>query len=608
MKHMTIYMAAALIVILIGVIRAIGKRNDFQAMTLTLTGAISLAIGILTFPYNLQYSDLPIAIIESIRSGLSGVAMGVNGDIPYDMELDRLSFRVFRFFLYALYIFGPIAGSMFLVSFFAKFRNALSLLTGKHFYVFSGLNEKSLLIAESVMEKDKDATVVFCSSKGCDPTLASSARSLRALLLDGEDYRIKLFRNRKYEFFEIDGEETDRIKAAAKLCEELLKQDAYEAGNVIVRIFASQNQRELILNLDRQYSNRIYLRHVDENAAMAIDALSFCSDILAVKQECNVALIADNEAAKPFLTDLIWLLIKPEGSYSISLIGPKSDRLYESLKEENPEIVPYPVKVFTCNYGKEAELLEDPDLVFVLYEDDKQSYDTAMKVRRTLSGRNEDLSCPRIMCRINDPDFHKMIRENDIILFGDPKKTIRYDKLVNPKLEEAAERVHLSYMLSTEVDPKEKEKILKDSGFYQYQNQESSFAQALAMTYKQKYILQFKKDDTRSEKEFIDEWLSKEENMKRMADAEHERWNAYERTHGWRKADEKQTAGIIRKYEGRRANDPELKLHPALVENEELPAVEEMVNRLLEEYGTDYRIHYLAADRDIIRKLTYILK
>ena len=92
-----------------------------------------------------------------------------------------------------------------------------------------------------------------------------------------------------------------------------------------------------------------------------------------------------------------------------------------------------------------------------------------------------------------------------------------------------------------------------------------------------------------------------------MADAEHDRWNAYERTHGWRRADEKLTAGIIRKYEGRKANDPELKLHPAIVDNKDLAAAEKMVNSLLEEYGTDYRVHYLDADKDIIKKITYIL-
>ena len=39
----------------------------------------------------------------------------------------------------------------------------------------------------------------------------------------------------------------------------------------------------------------------------------------------------------------------------------------------------------------------------------------------------------------------------------------------------------------------------------------------------------------------------------------------------------------------------------------ELAAAEAMVNRLLEKYGTDYRVHYLDADRDIIKKITYIL-
>ena len=611
----TTYMMAALLAILWGIYRAFRTENDLQAMTLALTGSMSLAIGILAFPYHLLDSDLPIAIIQSIRSGISGIMMGTNGDIPYELDLDDTSFRLYRFFLYSLYVLGPIAGSMFLFSFSAKIRTVLALLFRKRFCVFSDLNAKSYLIAESIAETDRNRTILFCRSKNVDPVLLNKARSIRALTLEQADDRIRLHGNKKYEFFEMNQDAGLRVKDCARLCDSLLKQNGFRTENVIVRILTDEKQRELILNLDKQYGDQLYLRQIDEDNALAIEALSLCSDTLAVKKDCRVAVVADSDLAKPFLVHLLCLLIKPDGTGSIHLLGPKAGNIYASLRKNNPELGVYPVQVSDCSYDEEDEILMGdvrPDVVFVLYQDDERAYETAVQIRRALCCHDEALSCPQILCHIADGDLYRTIKEKDIRFFGNAERILCYDKLIHPDLEKAAERVHLSYLSSLNQtsleDEARKEGVLKETGFYRFQNQESSFMEALALTYKQKYILSFKGDSALSDQEFIEEWLSDENNLQKMADAEHERWNAYERTHGWQRADEKQTAAIIRKYKGKRANDPDLKLHPALVSNEELAETEAMVNGLLKEYGTDYRIAYLDADRDIVKKITYILK
>ena len=248
-------------------------------------------------------------------------------------------------------------------------------------------------------------------------------------------------------------------------------------------------------------------------------------------------------------------------------------------------------------------------MIFVLYKDGEKAYETTMRMRRFLSSRSPDLSCPKIYCYIRDRNLHEIIREKDVVLFGNIESSRSYDGLINPDIERAAKRVHLSYLGADieKLDSEKEAQLMQESDFYQYQNQESSFAEALALKYKEKYILSFKDDDTISDREFIERWLDDEENLRKMGDAEHERWNAYQRVHGWQRADRKQTEAIIRKYEGKKANDPELRLHPAIVSNEELPEAEAMVNELLEAYGSNRRVNYLESDRDIVRKLTYIL-
>ena len=607
------YIIIALLIVAIGTGIAVSRKNNIRRMSLTFTTALSLAISVLVFPYYRAASDLPIAVISSIRAGLSGISMGGDGDIPYDLELTDSEFRIYRFLLYALYVIGPIAGSLFLFSFSSKIRNALSLLGHKRFHVFSDLNDRSLRIAESIASQKTEGRIVFCNAKDADPSLDTGARAIGALLLEESDSNLHLLKDRKYEFYEIKEDGRENILSVSRLCKKLPKKKNFEAENVIVRVFADDSQRELILNLDRQYAGKIYLRHINENSSLTIEALTLSADLLAVKQDCRVAVVSDQNASVDLLKGLICQLIKPEGKYRIALIGPRSEELYRNFLKDAPEGDLYPIDVTNCPAGKEAEAFREgklPDAVFVLCGEDEYAFDTAIRIKQILSSRSEGLSCPKIFCRIKGSDLHSILLEEDIVLFGNSEKADSYDHLIHPDLEEAAKRVHLSYLASGEqkqIDLSQAETKLKESGFYQYQNQEASFGMALALRYKERYILSFKEDETISDRQFVEEWLAEEENMKKMADAEHDRWCAYQRTHGWRKADRKQTEAIIAKYNGKRANDPQLRLHPALVSNARLPQTERMVNRLLEKYGSDYRVYYLDADKDIIARMTFIL-
>lgn len=610
-RNMWVYIIIASLIVLGGAVIAYQRRNNIRSMSLAFSTALSFAIMVLVFPYYRALSDLPIAVIESIRSGLSGIAMGGDGDIPYALELERNEFLVYRFFLYSLYVIGPICGSLFLFSFSSKVRNLFSFLRQKRFHVFSDLNERSIRIAESIVDL-KEGKPVFCNATDADADLTDRARAIDALLMDGSQDGLILMKNKKYEYYEIDEDDRTNVRNTADLCQKLKKKKNFDPESTVIRVFAGDSQRELILNLDRQYAGGFYLRHIDTDSTLAIEALDLARDLLATKKDCNVALVSDSMSSIELLKGLVCLLIKPEGKNRITVIGSKADRLYEQYRSETYDADKDPIEVLQCDAGKEAGSLERiPDAVFILCEQDEYAYETAVQIKRTLGSKNRDLCSPKIFCRIKDSNLHSILKEEDIVLFGNTEKADSYERLINPELEKAAKRVHLSYLASgtkEDIDPKGQERRLRETGFYQYQNQESSFAMALALRYKERYILSYRDDETVGEKTFIENWLSEEENMKKMADAEHDRWCAYQRTHGWKTADAKQTAAIIDKYKGNRANDPELRLHPAIVSNAKLETVEKRVNRLLKEYGSDYRVFYLDADRDIIRRMTYILE
>jgi len=609
------YIIIAGIVILIGSCLSLIKRNDIRSMSLTLTGTLSFAAMILVFPYFYLSEDLPIAVIQSIRFGFSAVAMGVDGSIPYELELQGMQFQIYRFFLYALYILGPLSGSLFLITFSSRIRTLLSFIGKKHFHVFSQINEISLKIASSIHESRENEMLVFCNCENLDQDLLKQAREINALVLKEKEYRLILLKNRFYEFYEIEEDGRDRFQSAASLCENLTKQDKVQSENLMVRILLKDLNRELILNLERQYADQIPLRPIDEDQALTIEALSQCMDLLSTKKDLKAVVIGEDELSLSFIRNLLCLMIKPESGQEITLLGPSSSRLLEQLYNDNPELTCYDIKSLDCSCGKETTLLKtikQPDIIFVLYKDSNLSYRCSDQIKCYYSSINTDLHCPEILCFVSDGILQKTIRDAQIHFFGNYEELYSYDRIVNPSLEEAASRVHLSYLRSDypdilESDSQLQKKILKESGFYRYQNQESSFGMALALKYKKSYILSFRKDDSIPEEEFIFQWLKDEKNMQAMADAEHNRWMAFERSHGWRLADKQQTKAIIHKYEGSRANDPELRLHPALVENKDLSNVEEMVNELLKDYGSSYRVHYLNADRQIIEDMIYIL-
>ncbi len=230
------YIEAALLVMALGLWYSFAKRGDLRSKTLALSAVMSFAISILVFPYYDKGSDLPIAIIQAFRAGLSGVSMGVNGDIPYSLEMSRNEFLVYRFFLYLLYIFGPMVTSLFLFSFSSTARTLLSFFGKKTFHVFSALNEKTLKIAESILDEKKGNVVIFCSCKDASDSLVNQAKAMNALTANFPIERIHLYRNKEYEFYLLEKDDHETIVRSAAFCEALTKNKKYQSENAIVRV------------------------------------------------------------------------------------------------------------------------------------------------------------------------------------------------------------------------------------------------------------------------------------------------------------------------------------------------------------------------------------
>ena len=627
------YFVLSILIIIIGVSYALKLKNDLKSFSAALTLTVSFAISALVFPcYLLDGTDLLISTLGALRYGIIAVGMNVSTAIMEYLPEEEPLATMYKCLLYALYIAGPVCASMFIISFSRSVLDSLRMFGHKNVHVFSQINDRSLAIAESIYENDRKQTLIFCNSEDAEEQLKTKAYSLHALVLEGNEH-LHISSRRNYEFYEIDDDHQDCLIAVTSLCDYLLKQKHYSRERVVVRYFVSRDSLELIRNLDAHYGKDVYLRYIDEDNMSAISLLRECKDILAPALHNEIHIYGSNDLALSILRNLLCLLVQPGTGYAIHVFAADVKKLAKKLKNESPEILNCDfdryfarerIQGSNCNvrfhefdnyapeFETEIKQLRLPDVVFVCKDDDEDSYRTSMQLKRLFSSFSPDLTSPLIYCSLKDSDLNKIIDEdNSIRYFGNYAKRYDYQSFIMPELEKAAKRTHLAYLSDKDHDvfqlsDEEKEQLLEDTGYYSYVNQNSSYCAALAMEYRLAYILS-KKDRNIADEDFVREWILDDVNMMRLAEAEHERWNTYQRLQGWRCADTEQMNKIALKSQGKNVKDNDLLLHPAIVPYDILDEVEHKADDIYSRLGSDRKSDYIEADKKLLRQILKIL-
>ena len=635
---MVIYIALALVIIVAALIYARSHRNDIKAMSIGLTAGVSLAVSALTVPYYaLSYTDPFMIGIKCFRYGASAVSLNVDPAIVGALELQEPTQTIYKALLYTLYFAGPICASMFVVSFSRTVTEWFHFLGNRKVHVFSELNSRTAAIAESLAETHPREMLLFCNSEeAASDDLSMRARAAHAIFTGKNEAEIPVRRRKEYEFYEIGSDVRKVLADTTNLCSELVRRKSYDQSSVFVRFSASDTYPDMIRDLDRTYGSRVRLRPVDENQSEARSVLrNYCSE-LSVPGDHEAVIIGGGDAGLAILKDALCIMTGPESRASVRYISVGAASDASRFKASAPEIMEKPL---SCYIGAGSEggdydirfYSEDPDgsvlfdilasertpdLVCITGEDDEQNFSLSQKVKRFYASRSEDLSYPPIACRVRDKKLNEILGDDDgVLLFGNEAHRYRYENLIDPELEEEARRVHLSYLLPSRPDAlditgREREKLLEDTGFYSYVNMQSSMANALSLEYRRAYILTKKPEgDSRTDGEFVADWLNDPGNLSMLGDAEHIRWNAYQRLQGWRRADEAQTGAIAESTGGRRIRSDEFMLHPALVTVEDLPGTEETTDAIKRAVDPSCSgTGFVESDRVILRNLPRILR
>ena len=633
---MLLYIIIALFFLLAGIVRASKNKNDMRQWSLTMTAAISLAVSTLSYPYYMaKYNDHILSFLSAIRYGPSVISMKVENDLLSVLALQEPIATVYKFLIYDLYLAAPITGSIVIISFSRMLTEWLKGLFAKNIHIFAELNEKTISIAESIFAEGKKCRLVFCNAKEIkNDSLKTIALRIGAVIIDKKETQIPLRKKCNYEFYEIN-ENTSNLDRISDLCASLLKNKNYLQKNVVVRCVMNDNAREYIRKLDQMYGDKVYLRYINEDNATAIELLRKIKDNSVRIKHHEIVIVGLSGVANSLLKNIICLMLEPESTCIIHIIDPKAEKMLSKMKLESPELINADMSLYLDNNShveKNYDLrfhkkdidswemievlreIKSPQIICLCSKDDKLNFDMSQHIKRYYASQSGEMKYPAIAALIRNPEINRLVKnDNDILYFGNYENSYTYNRVINPELEDVAKRTHLAYLSGIygniiKKPQEETEKVLQETGYYNYNNIEASLAEGLTLEYRYAYILSKKNDNSISDTEFVRNWLNDKDNLKIIGDAEHIRWNAYQRITGWRRASEAQMDEMARLSNGKRVKNNEMLLHTAMVEVEELPETEKKADETLQKYNPDRTpTRYVELDRDIYQYMIDIL-
>ena len=624
---MIIFLAVALFILSIGGTIAWKNRHDLQKMSLSMTVSISFAISALAFPYFMnKNSHLLYALLAALKYGTSAIGMSVNEDIFYSLNLSGPLFHAYNFLLSVLYIAGPVFASIFIIGFSRSIVEYLRFGKYRHVHVFSELNERSAVIAESLYKRNPKELRVFCTSKNAPDALKTRANKSHSFLVQFDEASMRIRKNKTYEFYEIYDNPDKTLPKTAELARHLKNQQPEQA---IVRVFINHSHLELVREFDTRFASdntSLQIRYIDENGAEATELFHHMIQSLPIgipDYHYQFLLVGCGETGGSILRTAASLLILPESRTRFHVVDRNARQIAARIKSEAPEFLNADLDAYFSddptgknydiifhNLDAQSSELEEllkkigrPDLTVVSISDDLDNHRIAKQILRTLSSESDQLDSPLIAARIRNSRSLELLEKDSMLwYFGSMEKHYSYDNLVHPQLEEAAKQVHMAYFRTDKWNSELEET------FYRYVNNDSSFAQALAMMARCRYILSSKPADVPS-REWIDSVINDPEKLSILGIAEHNRWNAYQRINGWRKATLSQVEAIAKRTNGKKVKDDALLLHPAIVPFYQLEEVEHAVDRIRRKYNPEAAsVDYINSDKVIIRCLPKILK
>ena len=501
-------------------------------------------------------------------------------------------------FFTILCILTPVICGGIVLTFFEKFENLFRYFFRffQPIYFFSELNENSLELAKDIYkENKKQGLFVFCGVNSIsDSELKDELKIYGFIYFRKAESEMILKPNNFRNYFELsEDQDANLVHTKALIYAYQNKYKNADFSKVKIYLFSEQKETSFVLSsIDRKGLPVII---VNRNSFIANDLFFNNPLYKALKEKQNTISylqIGCGEIGTELVKQVLYLgQLGKTYKLKLTIIDTNAKSLESSLKLEMPEI-------FTSNYNIsfiEADVkaesfkkaldsyCKDANYVSIVLGDDELNIHTALYLRSYYIRKNLKVGAyPLIAVRIKNAVKNEVVAQiyKEFTIFGG-ENLIYSKRLVNSELEKLAINIHQIYLESKKIlDEKE---ILKDYYSKDEVYIKSNRANALHIRYKL-FMLGYEICKlNNNDNSDIDFSISYEE-AKKLAQIEHERWNAFMRTEGWCKLPLEYFTDKEKKIN----KIPEAKLHACICSWEELKDVDSVFNENYELYDENF--------------------
>ncbi len=461
------------------------KKYRFKLFTALPLGVLVSAI-LMFLPIHITYNEVASmkelrAVFLSVFNSMQLFTAGCEFSVIEDglMHCPKELNVVYQIWSSILFVIAPVLTFGFVLSSFKKLsaKTKYFLSFFKNVYVFSELNEKSLVLANDIKKGDKKAVIVFTDvfegNEEASYELVEEAKKLRAICFKSDILVVNFKKHsakKPISFFAIGIDETENLNQSLKLIEKYKERE-----NVDIYVFSTKIESEILLSSTDK--GKINVRRVNEVQSLINNLLYEKGEIIFQTDKPKTSKIKDISVIVVGLgrhgTEMIKALswYGQMDGYNLEINGfdkdPLAEEKFEALAPELMSVAyngshikgeaQYKISIHsgidtdTITFANEIKKITNATYVLVALGDDDVNIRTAITLRMYFERMKIHPTIHAIVYNSQQKralnDIKNFAGQSyDIEFVGDLESSYVKDVIIHSKLEKEAFEHHLSYV------------------------------------------------------------------------------------------------------------------------------------------------------------------
>ena len=591
MSVINIIVILAVIVLATTIIKAKKHIYDIKKSISILLIGMTISLAILIYPSSGE-TNIIGKIFFCIIYSAQTIFLNENVELINSIPISGIVDAMYIGMIYILSLLMPLLTVSFLLSLIDDFASKLKIyvMPKEKVVIFSEFNEKAVSIARKIY--NKKTTIIFANfKKETYKELYQETKKIKGIRITQvlENININKIKCQKIELYIVSDDNNENLTKTLKVIEK------YKYINKKLKIYSILNDEISRIILDSTDKGNIQLEIVNEVERAILQLLQDKPLYLkSINNRISVLIVGCGKVGFQFLKTVTWCGQILGYKLDINIIDVNANKIKENMMVNYPELIEnYNYNFIEADVNsnlalEELSKLKNINYIIITLNSDEANIKEAIFLRRYFLWQDKEkiMRKPIINIWIENVEKNKQVKilknEDDkkyeLNAFGSIKELYYNNPIINSEIENIAKQIHLSYNKN-------------DLDFIEYYKTEynirSSRASAAHIKYKlysvlgDNYTGQIEKDI-----EIFNELIKDEEILSQLAKNEHDRWNAYMRSEGFKRA----TVEEVQKYK-KITNSyqyPLAKLHPAIVEYNQLDEVGKKIGKDLKRGDEDF--------------------